>query len=170
MKFPLLKIKSWKRKNDLLKNKFEIVLNEKNDLSKSFEKMKMDFEIYKTAYKGKSPSITNNKKWIFENSKTRWGFGYYFKKMCIWHEQNCIYVSHGKNPKETHSSYIKHIPWKACTFTSTQACIYVWKNIYTCAHYGRKGHLAKFYYAKLNIINKNVYVRENTDPIGPKKI
>ena len=53
--------KKLKMENDLLKNKFEIVLNEKNDLSKSFEKMKMDFEKYKTAYKGKSPSITNNK-------------------------------------------------------------------------------------------------------------
>ena len=50
-----------KKENDLLKNKFEIVLNEKNDLSKSFEKMKMDFEKYKTTYKGKSPIITCNK-------------------------------------------------------------------------------------------------------------
>jgi len=50
-----------KKKNDLLKNKFEIVLHEKNDLSKSFENMKMDFEKYKTTYKGKGPSITCNK-------------------------------------------------------------------------------------------------------------
>ena len=32
--------KKLKKENDLLKNKFEIILNEKNDLSKSFEKMK----------------------------------------------------------------------------------------------------------------------------------
>ena len=42
--------------------------------------------------------------------------------------------------------------------------------VYTCAHCDRKGHLAKFGYAKLNMLNKNVWVRESTNPIGPKKI
>ena len=32
-----------------------------------------------------------------------------------------------------------------------------------------KGHLAKFCYAKLNMLNKNVWVRESTNPIGPKR-
>ena len=44
------------------------------------------------------------------------------------------------------------------------------KKIYSCAHCDRKGHLVKFCYAKLNMTNKNVYVQENTNPIGPKKI
>ena len=44
---PLAQNKKLKKENDLLKNKFEIILNEKNDLSKSFEKMKIDFEKYK---------------------------------------------------------------------------------------------------------------------------
>ena len=35
--------KKLKKENDSLKNKFELVLNEKNELSKSFEKMKIDF-------------------------------------------------------------------------------------------------------------------------------
>ena len=42
--------------------------------------------------------------------------------------------------------------------------------VYTYAHCSRKDHLAKFYYAKLNMLNKNVLVRESTNPIGPKKI
>ena len=42
-------------KNDILKNKLEIVFNEKNNLSTSFEKMKKDFEKYKTSCKGKKP-------------------------------------------------------------------------------------------------------------------
>ena len=42
--------------------------------------------------------------------------------------------------------------------------------IYTCAHCGRKGHLAKFCYAKLNMSNKNVWVQEDSNPKGPKKI
>ena len=41
---------------------------------------------------------------------------------------------------------------------------------YTCSHYGRKSHLANFCYAKLNMINKNVWVQKSTNPIEPKKI
>ena len=40
----------------------------------------------------------------------------------------------------------------------------------TYAHCGRKSHLVKFYYAKLNMLNKNIWVQESTNPIGPKKI
>ena len=47
---------------------------------------------------------------------------------------------------------------------------FMYGRIYTCAHCDRKGHLANFCYAKLNICNKNVWVRENTNPKGPKKI
>jgi len=42
--------------------------------------------------------------------------------------------------------------------------------VYTCAQCGRKGHLAYFCYTKLNMLNKNVWVRESINPIGPKKI
>ena len=47
---------------------------------------------------------------------------------------------------------------------------FMYEKIYTCTHCDRKDHLAKFCYAKLNMTNKNVWVRENTNPIGPKKI
>jgi len=46
----------------------------------------------------------------------------------------------------------------------------MYDKMYTCAHCGRKGHLAKFFYAKLNVLNKNVWVRESTNLIGLKKI
>ena len=42
--------------------------------------------------------------------------------------------------------------------------------IYICTHCGRKGHLKKFCYAKLNMSNKHVWVRQDTNPKGPKKI
>ena len=42
--------------------------------------------------------------------------------------------------------------------------------VYTCAYCCRKVHLAKFCYANLNMLNKNIWVRESTNPIGPKKI
>jgi len=50
-----------KKENDFLKNKLQIIFNEKNDYSISFEKMKKDFEKYKLIFKGKSPNITYNK-------------------------------------------------------------------------------------------------------------
>ena len=42
-----------------------------------------------------------------------------------------------------------------------------------CTHYGRKGHLTKFYFDKINHIkfaNKNVWVPIVSNSRGPKKI
>ena len=58
-----------KKENDALKNKFELVLNEKNELSKFFEKMKIDFEKYETSCKDKSPITTCNKNEFLEIQK-----------------------------------------------------------------------------------------------------
>ena len=44
--------------------------------------------------------------------------------------------------------------------------------VYKYAHCGRKGHLAKFCYDKINrinFINKNVWVPNNANPRGPKR-
>jgi len=45
--------------------------------------------------------------------------------------------------------------------------------VYKCTHCGRKGHLAKFCYDKINDLNfannKNVWVPNKTDPQGPKR-
>ena len=57
------------KKNDSLKNKFELVLNEKNELSNSFEKMKKDFEKCKTFCKDKNPISTCNKNEFLEIQK-----------------------------------------------------------------------------------------------------
>ena len=53
--------KKLKKENDFLKNKLEIVVKEKNDLSISFEKMKKNFDKHKLVCKGKNPNITYNK-------------------------------------------------------------------------------------------------------------
>jgi len=46
--------------------------------------------------------------------------------------------------------------------------------VYICTHCGRKGHLRKFCYERLNVLifdkNKNAWVPYKTNPIGPKKI
>jgi len=44
--------------------------------------------------------------------------------------------------------------------------------VYKCTHCGRKGHLAKFYFDKINHINfanKNVWVPYKTNPKGSKR-
>ena len=66
------------------------------------------------------------------------------------------HASNTNHEKHAHSHQHKHA--------------FMYEKIYSCAHCGRKGYLAKFCYAKLNMTNKNVWVRENTNPIGPKKI
>ena len=45
-------------------------------------------------------------------------------------------------------------------------------SVYTCTHCGRKGHLVKFCFDRinhLNFANKNIWVSYNTKPHGPKK-
>ena len=46
-------------------------------------------------------------------------------------------------------------------------------NMYKSTHYGRTGHLAKFYFDRINILNfanKHVWVRKGANPGGPKKV
>ena len=51
----------------------------------------------------------------------------------------------------------------------THAHMYV--RVYTCTHCDRKDHLAKFCFDRLNSLNfanKNVWVPNITNPVGPK--
>jgi len=44
--------------------------------------------------------------------------------------------------------------------------------VYKCTYCGRKGHLAKFCYDRVNhfnFVNKNVWVPNKTNPRGPKR-
>ena len=48
----------------------------------------------------------------------------------------------------------------------------IYARVYTCTHCGRKSHLAKFCYARLNdfnFISKNVWVRRGINPHDPRK-
>jgi len=62
-------------------------------------------------------------------------------------------------PRRTHASHVH-----------THDTMYA--RVHTCTHYGRKGHLAKFYYDRLNNLNfvsKNAWVRKGANPSEPKK-
>ena len=67
---------------------------------------------------------------------------------------------HAHPPQHTHASHIH-----------THDTLYA--RVYTCAHYGRTGHLANFCYDRLNVSNfasKNISVRKDTNPHGSKKV
>ena len=49
----------------------------------------------------------------------------------------------------------------------------MYAKVYTCTHYDRKGHLAKFCYDKINdsnFVNKYVWVRKGANLYRPKKV
>jgi len=65
---------------------------------------------------------------------------------------------HAHPPRHTHAPHGHH---------------HTYAHVYTCTHCGRRGHLAKFCFDRLNIDNlakKFVWVREGTNPHGPKRV
>jgi len=80
-----------------------------------------------------------------------------FEQICFWQEYIGIHVSKETSFKEHHTF-----------FTTYTSCTHVCK-AYQCAHCGRKSHLSKFCYNKLNVINKYIGVHK-TNPIRPKKV
>ena len=64
-----------------------------------------------------------------------------------------------------------HKPWHThASHVHTHDTIYA--HVYTCTHWGRKGHLAKFCYDKLNtsnFANKFVWIRKGANPHKPKR-
>ena len=69
---------------------------------------------------------------------------------------------HAHHPCHTYAHFAHH------DHTHT----HVHSRVYKCTHCGRKGHLVKFYFDKINHINfanKNVWVPYNTNSRGPKR-
>ena len=69
---------------------------------------------------------------------------------------------HAHNPRHTYAHFALH--------DHTHSHMHA--RVYKYTHCGRKGHLAKFYFDKINHINftnKNVWVPYNANPRGPKR-
>ena len=67
---------------------------------------------------------------------------------------------HAHKPRHTHASHVH-----------SHNTLYA--HVYTCTHCGRKGHLAKFCYDKINdsnLANKFVWVRKGANPHRPKRV
>ena len=66
---------------------------------------------------------------------------------------------HAHHPRHTHASHV-HVH-------NT-----MYAHVYTCIHCGRTGHLTRFCYDRLNLLNfanKNVWVPYDANPHGPKR-
>jgi len=120
--------------------------------------MKIDFEKYKTTYKGKSPNITCNKNKFLDIQKRIEVLDTTLKKCAFDMNKFASMFSKGKTQRKhtSHASNTHH--------THQHKHAFMYGKVYTCAHCGRKGHLAKFCYAKLNMQNKNIWVRESATP------
>ena len=69
-------------------------------------------------------------------------------KTQIKHTPHSSHTHHEKHAQHAHTHQHKHA--------------FMYNKVYTCAHCGRKGHLAKFCYAKIFGLNKNIWFREST--------
>ena len=92
-------------------------------------------------------------------------FGLHFEPMChephrlefMFHKKHAPPM-HAQKPWHTHASHIH-----------THNTMYA--HVYTCTHCGRKGHLTKFCYDRLNtsnFVNKFVWVRKGANPMDSK--
>ena len=65
-----------------------------------------------------------------------------------------------------------HPPWQThAHHAHTHDSMYA--SVYTCTYCGRTGHLANFYYDRINASNfacTNVWVRKGANPYRPKKV
>ena len=62
-----------------------------------------------------------------------------------------------------HTTHTKHV------YTPHSHHAYIYGRVYSYTYCGRKGHLAKFCFDRINASNDHVWVRR-TNSIGPKKI
>ena len=62
---------------------------------------------------------------------------------------------HAKHPKHAHTPHTHHA--------------FMYGKVFSCTYCGRKGHLVKFCYDRINASHYNVWI-QNTNIQGPKKV
>ena len=149
-----------------------LLLKRKMNCLFPLRKLKKNFDKYKLICKGKSPYIAFNKNETFGYPKTYWCFGTTLKKCAFDMNKFSSMFPKGKTQRKytSHTSHTQHEKLAQHTHTHQYKHAFIYSKVYTCAQCGYKGHLAKFCYAKLHMLNKNIWVRESSNSIGPKKI
>ena len=90
---------------------------------------------------------------------------------CAFNHKNLETLFSKKQVPNVHAHYSHH----AYAYVARHDHTHTHKHskVYKCTHCGRKGHLAKFCYDKINAINfanKNVWVPNETPPWTQKKM
>jgi len=136
-----------------LKNKLDIIFKEKNDLSICFEKIKKDFHDNELVCKGKSLSIIFDKNEFLGIQKRIDVLDSTLKKCAFDMSKISSIFSKKKTQRKHTSSHTQH-----ASHAQQHNLAYIYDKVYICTHCGRKGHLSRFCYAKLNMMNKNIWV------------
>ena len=151
------------------------ICKEKDELLSTLVSTQKDFDNYKISCKGKFPQVNDNeitmlkekidslgvvlKKCEFDKNRLE---GMFPKKQAPKKQSHVhahVHTSqplhHAKPHKHAHTSHTHHA--------------FMYGKVFSCSYCGRKGHLVKFCYDRLNASHHNVWVR-NTSFQGPKKI
>ena len=129
-----------------------------------FQKTKDDFDNHKRICKGKIPKMSFDKK-EFQSLKNRMNDLDSTLKICTFNMKklNAMFPKGKIQGKHTSQAHTKH------DHNAQHNHAYIYGKVYTYTHCGRKIFFAKFCYAKLNLKNKNVWVRETNNPVDPKR-
>ena len=90
-------------------------------------------------------------------------FGLHFEPICYESQEIGIHV------RKKHAPHVHahHTPHTHASHIHSHNTMY--GHVYTCTHYGRKGHIAKFCYDRINdsnFANKFIWVRKGANPYG----
>jgi len=92
-----------------------------------------------------------------------------FPKRQTQRKSHTPHVSHAHTQHHTHQATHTSHAHDAHTHHAHAHHVFFYTKVYSCTYYGRKDHLAKFYYDRLNISNDHVWVHR-TNTLRPKKI
>jgi hypothetical protein len=136
---------------------------EHNDLIDVHDKLQEDLNSHTSSSSHKSVIVPINRDEIDEMKSKMNVLSSTLSKCAIDH----VKLESLFKKKNTHSSHVSHSSHAHHGNHSHHAHIY--SNIYVCSFCGRKGHVSKFCYDRLNVTNNQVWVKRTNNP-GPTKI
>ena len=87
------------------------------------------------------------------------------------HTTHAHHTTHTHNPKSQHihTHHARHTTHTKYVHTPHSHYAFIYCRVYSCTYCGWKGHLAKFFFDRINTSNEDIWVL-NANIIGPKKI
>jgi hypothetical protein len=144
-------------------NEYNELVDINDDVSNSLNKAKEELESHMRSCSQKYVKIPINREEI-DNMKLRMNelsstlnkYAFDNSKIETLVKKKLTHTSQASHNSHTHKSNHSHHA-------------YMYTNVYKCAFCGRKGHISKFCYDRLNVRNNNTWVKK-TNTSGPKSI